>query len=247
MALHTLHDGSVLTVMSAKDLVQIPIWKGNRAMNLEHVDRIKQAVGDNIQRLDSLYRIVKCPVEDASGNQTYEMCIIDGQHRAQVLKDYFSNSLFVPDFTILAIVKRVDSELEIINCFNTINNVNPITWTDKKLVVNVYITELVSTFNSKKNEMIRLGATKRPYLSMEKLREVLLVNAKNLKETKEEAKLFANRVFAWNEKQIRDADVLSMGLKKADGDMLLKSAKLGFMLAFDPKLSWIPLLLTRNM
>lgn len=244
MALHTLHDGSKVIVMSAKELVRIPIWQGNRAINLAHVEKIKRSVGDNIQRLDSVYRIVECTVEDAGGNRINELYIIDGQHRAQVLKDHYNNSLCVPDFNVLVIQKKVDSELEIMNSFNTINCVNPIQWSDPNLVVNVYIAELVGIFNTKKQIYLRQGATKRPYVSIEALRKVLLANANKLHENKEEATLFSRRVYEWNAKQIREADMLAIGqTKPADGDMLLKCAKAGCMLAFDLKLSWIPHLL----
>ena len=243
MALHTLHDGAEVRIMSALELVRIPIWKGNRTINSDHVQRIKQSVGENVHTLDSMYRIVECAIEDAGGNLTKEMHIIDGQHRAQVIKDHFSQSLCAADFNVLVIVKKVESELEIIHCFNTINCVNPITWSDPNLIVNVYITELEKLFNTKKQMFIRRDSTKRPYLNAEKLREVLLSNSKKLKENQEEALLFAKRVFEWNGKQIREADVLAMGMRKSEGDIMLKSAKAGFMLAFDTKLTWIPLLL----
>ena len=245
MALFTLYDGSSVQSMSAKDLCSLQIWQGNRILNADHVQRIKQSVGDTIQKLDSTYRIVECPIEDAGGNMTKVKYIIDGQHRAQVLKDYFRTSLCEPDFQVLVIVKQVNSELEIIQTFNTINHVNPITWSDHKLLANLYIAELLKLFNVKKQEFIRNSCTKRPYVYIEKLREVLLEkdNARRLKESREEAVSFAKRVYEWNANQIREAEVNVLQYRKSEGDILLKSAKIGCMLAFDSNLPWVSLLL----
>jgi hypothetical protein len=38
--LHTYHDGSRLYKMSALSLTKIPIWKGNRNIDLHHVSNI---------------------------------------------------------------------------------------------------------------------------------------------------------------------------------------------------------------
>lgn len=58
MALATLHDGSVLKIIRAKQLINIPIWKGNRIIDMKHVDELAAAVGENVKRLDFNYRIV---------------------------------------------------------------------------------------------------------------------------------------------------------------------------------------------
>jgi hypothetical protein len=241
--MHTLHDGSVVRVIGARELIAIPIWKGNRNINSDHVRKIKLAVGENVRQLDSIYRLVQTDVIDAGGHPCTETYLIDGQHRCQVLKDHFANNLCESDFPVLVIEKKVASELEIIHYFNTINTVNPITWSDPNLLVNMYISELEKTFNTKKMLFIRPGSTKRPYLMVEKLREVLSANVRSLKSRTEDAVLFVQRCKDWNDQQIAQADIISMGYRKSEADILLKSAKAGFMLAMDSKLPWIMKLL----
>ena len=244
MNLYTLHDGSVVQVMGARELCAIPVWKGNRILNTDHVLRIKTSIGDDVRKLDSTYRIVEYSEEDAGGNITKVRAIIDGQHRAQVLKNHFMTSLCEPDFPVLTIVTQVESELEIIKAFNTINCVNPITWSDPNLLANLYIAELMRLFNQKQ-KFLRDSPTKRPYVHIEKLREVFLEkpNAQRLKETREEAAAFANRVYNWNLAKVREADVTVLNYRKSEGDILLKSAKAGCMLGFNTKLPWVSLLL----
>ena len=64
--MHTFHDGSVLKVISAKELVKVPIWKGNRTMDVEHANKIRDAI-TKVESLDSGYRIVNYEEADMSG------------------------------------------------------------------------------------------------------------------------------------------------------------------------------------
>ena len=52
LMLHTLHDGSILRVMGAKDLIRVPVWHGNRIIDNAHVQKIKDGLGPKIQKLD---------------------------------------------------------------------------------------------------------------------------------------------------------------------------------------------------
>jgi len=240
MALATLHDGSVLKIIRAKQLINIPIWKGNRIIDMKHVEELAAAVGENVKRLDFNYRIVTLHVLDAAGSMVDESYIIDGQHRHRILQTYYERTLCAEDFDIVVIEKRVKSECEIIQYFNECNNVKIITWSDPNLVVNKYIGALEKAFNTKKTSLIRSGSTLRPYLAVDSLRAALLKIAGKLKLGDAEVSVFVDSVISYNKKLLADAEVTSLGFKKrTDAEMYMRAAKLGFLLAFDTRLNWV--------
>jgi hypothetical protein len=246
--LHTLNDGSVLKLISAKELVAIPIWNGNRIIDKAHVDTIKASVKDNIKALDFGFRIVTYVVTDPNGLLVKESKIIDGQHRHRVLRDYFLENYFQEDFQIVVLDKEVTSESEKITYFKQLNTQLPIAWkSDPAMVTNEYIKALEAKFNTKKESMIRDKSTKRPYLSVEKVREEFqkIFKVKGVaSESPEDINAFVERVVALNERLIQGADmaILQSG-KKETMDIIQKAAAKKFMLAVDPKLKWISLCL----
>ena len=231
--LHTLHDGSKVRLIQAKELIQLPIWNGNRIKSGEHIEKIKKGVTD-IKSLDFGFRIISRTIEDADGKRVRETVVVDGQHRHQVLSDYFKENLCSPDFPIVIVEKEVSDESDIISYFNTINTQNPISWTDPTLVVNKYIDALLEEFKTK-DKLIRSGATKRPYLSVEKLRVEL---CKKIGVARGTVKDFIMRVSKYNTEALKNAELNGLFAKK-DIDILERAVKLKFMLAIDTKLSWI--------
>jgi len=243
MALHTFHDGSELHRMKARTLIEIPIWKGNRILDVAHVAEIERALGSHINHLDSGYHIVQYEELDAANRPILGTYIIDGQHRAAVLKEHFKSSLCEPDFDVLVTQKRVTDEEEAIAFFNAINKCKPQAWkSDPLLIVNKYVAALTKRFNgTKKTLLIRPGATHRPYLSSDKLRDQLRLSAGTLKQTSKEIQEFVERVVLWNTQELgvwQMAQTLATVPKK-DATVLEKSIELGFLLAFDPSLKWI--------
>ena len=240
--LHTLHDGSIVRLIQAKELIRIPIWKGNRIIDQAHVDTIKTSIKD-IKSLDFGFRIVSLAVEDAGGNRVRELFIIDGQHRHRVLTDYFTETVCAEDFPIVVIEKQVADESEIISYFKKLNTQMAIPWkSDPNIIANQYIQALQDEFNNGKSQakkLIRAGATKRPYLSSDKLREVLLDLCKRdvLKEG-DAVKEFVTRVVAWNTAAVAGADMAALEAKK-DSDLIQRAAGLKFMLGVDLKLAWL--------
>jgi hypothetical protein len=228
--------------MSARELVAIPIWNGNRIINQAHVDTLKASVKDNIKSLDFGFRIVTYTVEDPNGLLVKESKIIDGQHRHKVLTDYFQG-YFSEDFQVVVLEKEVVSESEKITYFKQLNTQLPIAWkSDPAMVTNEYIKALESKFNTKKESMIRDKSTKRPYLSVEKVREEFLKIFKNgvASESAEDIKAFVDRVVALNDRLIQGADMaILQGGKKETMDIIQKAVAKKFMLAVDPKLKWI--------
>ena len=164
-------DGSRWTQMSAGRLAALPFWKGNRNVDETHVQRISQSIKETITELDiSPYRIVTT-VEDG------EVCnyIIDGQHRITLLREYFKNP-DADDFIVIVIEKECETELDIINYFGTVNRTKAMYWReDPVLAANNYIAPFLKEFNKDpKKPVIRSGKVNRPYMSVDRLREVLI-------------------------------------------------------------------------
>lgn len=244
--LHTLHDGSKVLKIPVSTLLATAVWQGNRIISHDHVASIARSVKGNIQILDSGYRTVRIQDVDAAGKPITVRKIVDGQHRLEVLKQYFGDHSNIAnpigEYDVIVIEKDVNSELEIIEYFNTINAVNPIRWTDKNLVVNAYVKELEYAFNTVKVQLIRnKTGTKRPFLSVDKLRQTLLRQESRLQVNTSEIKEFVKRVKEWNGLQLAGADIrlLGMDANAADTKMWERCIEKKFMLAFDPKLEWI--------
>lgn len=235
---HTLYDGSVLRLMSAKELIRIPVWQGNRILDTEHVSEIQRAIGTDISKLDFGYRIVSYWDTDASGRALRQYALIDGQHRAAVLRQAMDSELCCPDFSVVVLEKAVESEYDIIAYFNALNNAKPILWTDTTLIVNKYIAELEAAFNKPKLQLIRKGNAHRPYLSVEKLR-VALSAIKDLSASPTAIAAFIERVKAWNNAYVARAYTMAAFSSEKEYAMLFKCADIGFMLAHDPKLGWV--------
>lgn len=242
--LHTFHDGSVLRVMSVKELLTLPIWKGNRILDKEHVAKLKTAVGANIQKLDSGYRIVKYDEVSTDNEWVEQSYIIDGQHRITVLREFFSTAFCPPEFDVVVVERKVGSELEAIQYFNELNTVKPQSWnTDPNLIVNLYIAALEKRFNVKKKQLIRKGVVHRPYLSSDKLR-VKLQSLSGLKFDTETINGFVERVAVHN-LALKNQYQVGLALGKCQDEKFIQKADtLEFYLALDQKLKWVEDLIT---
>jgi hypothetical protein len=229
--------------MSARDLIQIPIWKGNRTIDLTHAEKISEAVGSNADRLDFGYRIVRYDETDTDGCPVRQTYLIDGQHRAHVLREHFINNLCTEDFKVVVIEKNVQSETEAIDFFNEINNVKPQRWaTDPNILVNQHIAEIEKNFNIGGKKLIRPGATTRPYLSVDRLREALKENIKRLPQESHKIKEFGLKVLEKNRSLIEQAPMFILANTK-NSKYYERAAAVNFMLAVDPNLRWMSELL----
>jgi hypothetical protein len=206
---------------------------------MNHVENIKRKIGNRIHVLDNGYKIVKYMEFDAGGKSIEVAYLIDGQHRQKVLKDYYEGRYCESDFEVIVLEKHVESEEEIIEYFNALNNTRPIQWSDPNLIINKYISALSTVFNSnKKNPLIRPNA-KRPYLSIDKLRESFgKINTDSLKTSTEDIQRFVDRVKKYNQEKIKNADLESTFMEK-ESKFILRGAELKFMLAVDLSYPWI--------
>lgn len=238
--LHTYHDGSRLCIMSAKTLISIPIWKGNRIKDMTHIKSLKETIGTDVRKFDKGYHIIKYKEPDASGALIEQAYIIDGQHRASVLDDFFKTYLCEPDFDVTFTEIHVENEAEAIAYFNKINNVKPIIIKEEPvLVVNRYLEQIVKKFpGTKTMPLFRDKHTKRPFLETDRLRKSLLERIELLKI---EPEVFSQNVFDMNSRIVRDLEILVAQGKISEKDQSIaeRSIELKFALAFDTKLNWI--------
>ncbi len=75
--LHRYHDGAVLRVISSRDLVRLPVWKGQRIMDPARVCEMKRAIGTNVRRLDAGYHVVQYHEEAADGRRVASAYLVD--------------------------------------------------------------------------------------------------------------------------------------------------------------------------
>jgi hypothetical protein len=238
--LHTYHDGSRLRIMSAKTLIQIPIWKGNRCRDFDHIAALKKDIGTDFHNLDSGYHIIKYNEPDASGKLVEQAYIIDGQHRASVLEDVFKLHPFERDFDVTYKEVNVENEADAIAYFNRINNVKPIHFKeDPILIVNRYIEEIAKAFPGKKGApLLRDKPTSRPYLATQRLREALIENVDKLHSTPTE---FVALVMAKNTRMLLELEIEFAQARIAEKliNIVERTIEHKFALAYDAKLKWI--------
>jgi hypothetical protein len=84
MDLFNASDGSKYRIVTARWLSQVPVWKGNRVIDMTHVDRIREGLKGNIPLLNANPFRLAFVKED---NDVVTRYIIDGQHRFTVCKD----------------------------------------------------------------------------------------------------------------------------------------------------------------
>jgi hypothetical protein len=235
--LHIYSDSSKLFKMSALTLSRIPIWKGNRIIDLEHVKNIKESVNHNAYLLDSGYKTIQYDEVDENNIPVKKTYLIDGQHRISVVADYFDSVQDAKDFLVTVTEIRVDSEIDAIEYFNKINNVKPIRFEeDPNLIVNKYLQQLIASFPIK-SKLFRNGATKRPYLSVDKFREILIKKVDNLKKISIEK--FIKECKNNNTKIIQELEIRSLNQKDKEIKIITKILELEFALAWDDKFKWL--------
>ena len=230
----TFSDGSTLNKIKAKELANIPVWKGNRFIDVAHANQIRAAIGDKIQSLDStIFRTVK--YKDGDVEQCF---LVDGQHRQYILKRFYEqNVLFAPNFDVLVIEKGVETEADAIEYFNILNNVKPQQDYDPKLLANKYILALSKHF---KGHIKPEGkATKRPFLSADNLRNALQAHAPMLKQSTEAVAAFVARVEAWNKRKIAEYEIGSILIPAKEKSVLDTCLDKKFVLAFQQSLPWV--------
>jgi hypothetical protein len=223
-------DNSHYKIISARLFSQIPVWRGNRVIDEDHVRKIREGLKNNISLLNSSpYRIALMIEEDGTPKQW----IIDGQHRALILKEYFEKE-GAEEFDVLVAGKRFENEDEIIDHFKTINTTRAIQWKeDPVMKANSYLAALMKEFNENpKFPMIRAGKTTRPFLSADKLRDAILAR-------KVEGWTITPMEFAEHCRNQNNMLTDGLKVKPTPSDMELRAMKYKFSLGLDTGMHWI--------
>lgn len=235
--LHTYSDESKLYKMSALALCRIPIWKGNRNIDLEHVKNIKESIELNAFLLDSGYKTVQYDETDENDKPVKKTYLIDGQHRMSVVNNYFDTIENTHDFMVTVTEIKVDSEIEAIDYFNKINNVKPIQFQeDPNLIINKYLSRLNGSFTVK-SKLFRTGGTKRPYLSIDKFRDALKKRINSLKKISIEK--FIKECKLINLTIIQELEIRSLNKNDKEIKIINRILEIEFALAWDDKFKWL--------
>ena len=226
--LHQFSDGSILRKISARDLVKIPIWKGNRILNQDHKMSIASSLKLGVKSLDlKPFHIVSYPVEDDDIEEMLSF-IVDGQHRYSIIKEAENQ-----DFDVLVVEKKCESETDVIEYFKLLNHTRAIEWKeDPILVANRFVAALEKAFNSPKEKRIRVKSTHRPYLYVETLREELI--KRKIGHSGKPPDDFVHFAQRKNQELL-----LSLSAKCPREPMEERAVSLDFCLALDPKFKWL--------
>lgn len=237
--LHIYNDGSKLIRAPIRDLLSIPIWKGNRILDTKHVQTIKETLAHDIRFLDSGYKVITYTEEDAGNNPIQQRYIVDGQHRIAVIQDLYNPALDM--FEVTYTEKEVANEAEAIEYFNRINHTKPLHYEeDPVLVANRIITAITSAFPAKK-KLIRSTKTKRPYLYIEDLRNEILKRIHSLRTIRPDVLIHA--IQQWN-RETCTALALELSYQTTIKDVGIKqqAVDLEFALAVDVGCKWLDIL-----
>ena len=226
--LHKFSDTSFLRKMSARDLVKIPVWHGNRILNEEHKKDISDNLKGGFQSLDlKPYHLITYPVEDDL--MSY---IVDGQHRVSILKDAARKDTEQLNFDVIVVEKNCQTESEVIEYFKLLNTTKAIEWKeDPILQANAYIEAFEKEFNKGKVKLLRQEGSHRPYMCTKKLRDAIVKS--NLCSLGKTPKQFVEHALQKNKEHIDYFKLMTLREKLHD-----RALTLSFCLAIDEKFSW---------
>ncbi len=172
--LFTFTDGSTLHSISARRLASFPTWEGNRVLDEAHVTALQASITDPSQ-IQGPFTVIEYPSETVSG--TFEHRILDGQHRAAVLKRHFEATPIAADFAVL--VRRYGTTVaptheDAITIFQQINNAKPMLYkgsdTDRlHTITAAFQKAFIGARKSGEPLFLVRPTCNRPFLSMEVL------------------------------------------------------------------------------
>lgn len=233
--IHTFSNMAVLRKMQARDLIHIEIWNGNRTLNHEHKRQIVESLKIGVHGLDlNPFHIIRYPIEDPdTGEQLFKTYIIDGQHRASILKDAYTVNTEALYFDVIVIEHSCSSEEDAIRYFKILNTTHAVEWKDDpKLLANKYVAGIEKEFNKGKTKFVRQHGCHRPYLSLEKLRDAIIKY-----KIHEKGRKLADFVSFARTKNLETCEYF-----KALGEnekLIERSVAMGFCLALDETFKWM--------
>lgn len=233
----TYHDHSALIIMRASEIAQMDVWNGNRILDFQHLLSIRREIGEDIKKLDrNPFHIVKYFKEDEPGRTELVHELVDGQHRASVLRLFFNgkNDWVTNDFDVLCVVKLCANEQAIIDYFRRLNHTKAIQWEeDPNMIANRYLDALLRRFNSPAKTLIRQGKTRAPYISVDEVRQEILRRRIGIgaQQTPEE---WANTIWRGHQEGLNE--LREAGAVNASQETALKA---GCVLALFKNMDWL--------
>lgn len=201
-------DGAIYTTIKASRLASIPVWKGNRTLDKNHVDRISKEIKYVKDLNADVFKLLILSENDMPIRYLY-----DGQHRQTIIKQYFATNYDNEDFDVIISEKICQDESEAIELFKKSNTTKAIQWReDPTLVANTYIDLICKEFNKEKI-LIKPGKTNRPYLSSDKLREELI--KRHVVDWKTTPQEFVLRIREINDQQLELLDTKNLTNSRA--------------------------------
>lgn len=244
--LFTYTDGSTLHSISARELSRFPVWEGNRVRDDAHVASLCATI-TNPREVQGPFTVIAIPSPAELGVPLIYK-ILDGQHRAAVIENYFSTHSDAEDFPVLVRrygVAAIPSHDIAIQKFREINNAKPMVYTGSSTErLHQIVTALQSAFigNRKTSGPVFLirTACNRPFLSIESLTAALVKyriheqdDISPIKVVEHARKM--NTLYAEN-----PAAHISVSITAS---MLDRAVEYNFFLGLDPKCPWLlPLL-----
>ena len=235
--LHKYNDGSRLMLGTVHRLLEYPVWRGQRIIDLEHAKRLRDSI-DDIRNLDSDYHLIVKREKHIDGTIIETREFVGGQHRRGIMLEEKA-CLRLPDFPVTYTEKDVESEAEAEAYFNKISSSKPMHFDeDPGLMVGRFIVALEKQFTPSRKIDMRIKQSKAnfPNLYIEAVRPILAANIDRLRRTKPIA--FAERVWEWNNKEV-DNFARERAFSKDEDKRKDRCIEIKFALALDPKLPWI--------
>ena len=244
--LHTFADGAELVAVSARWFIQCPPWEGQRTLDAEHVRMLVASVTQP-RTLEGPYVLAILPGDDI---QPTRFEIVDGQHRAEVLRHWFRNgSGTATDFYVLVRLVVCPTDMDVIDLFRRCNTKKPLRYEYSpeqkqhelvKLLVAAF--QRRDTTGNKITEMIRSGARGRPVLATESLLHEIRAQrffhegATGAGQTPE---AICDAIQTWNAQIAADPYTYLATLRGITPTMRARAIQYSFFLGLDPHLRWL--------
>lgn len=235
--LFTFADGSTLHSISARRLASFPTWEGNRVLDEGHVTALQASIRDPTE-VQGPFTVMEYPSETVPGRTEHR--IMDGQHRAAVLKRYFESSS-AADFAVLVRRYTGRDHDAAIAIFQQINNAKPMTYRGSETerlhaITAAFQKTFIGARKSGEALFLVRPTCNRPFLSMETLTAAI-------------------RLYKIHERMdLTPADIIhhaeSMNTFYAEDPtghlpltitrtMMDRAEEYGFFLGLDPKCTWL--------
>ena len=238
--LFTFADGSTLHSISAVRLASFPTWEGNRVLDEDHVTALRTSIRDPTE-VQGPFTVMDYPSETIPGRTEHR--ILDGQHRAAVLKRYFEAATSSPPADFAVLVRRYtgrdhDAAIAI---FQQINNAKPMTYRGSETerlhaITAAFQKAFVGARKSGEALFLVRPTCNRPFLSME-----ILTAAIRLYKIHERTDLTSTDIIHHAESMntFYAEDPTARLPVTVTRTMMDRAEEYGFFLGLDPKCTWL--------